>query len=774
MHTRRRAYCTLGVLMTALILLADSFLNANLAVAKTSAPASPLAETSLPRATDTTDSTDTTEPLTATITALSSTVLSEKDSLTVSVDIANSSTTTATITAATLASSQDFFANDSELFAWFSGVIQASIPEKATLQQSLPLAVAPGAHATLTLSLKSDDRQWYTSAENWGARGVEVQVTANVNDAERSTSARTVLVAASTNTQLTRFPAAVAVVCTPSTNQLSSTPGPLEALLPLDQRHSSSGASLDTSTLALPSQPAWQTWDFTGVNFFWDSLGTASIARALSSDPLTATPATSQTAATADAGTVSTPAPAAAETSGTDTPSAVTPPEFARATAYSLTPYDADLAALAHANAADVGQSLSALAQQSAATSATDTDHSTAVHAAADFLPLTGSADADTLAFARTYHFGTPIVSADELEWDQSFYFPDARGIIHNADTSYPAIIANPTVSSVLSGTLPDPNSDEKIHLSVLNSDAVAVASSAIFYRQAPSHERSLVALTSVSCTDTSQSEETNERAKRIASLLSVPWLAPQSLSQLPTRSEPSEWTAAAGRTTNSGELTSSDIQHLTSFLRDAEALTHALPSHIDFAGGIATSAYQLLSTSWRSDPAARSQYAVTLNISAFLAQHVQIESSAHVNLIAEQTHIPIRVHSNLTVPLSVMSTLDIPDMRLSEATHAATSLKPDNTSTIQIPVQARGSGLMTVTAQLTYTDGQVFARSEPMNIRLHASWESTGTAIIGGCVLVIFVIGIINAARKGRRSQPVSDATFTEGLAAARYKPTE
>lgn len=813
-----------------------------------------------------------TEPLAVSITDLSSTVLTDRDPLTLQVKVTNNSTATAQITDVSLASSPDIFANDSELFSWFSGSVEYSIRETATLRQRLPLSVDPDTDATLTLSLAARDRHWDTSADIWGARGLEVQVestlaataqdgqpgeaaqTEETENAENTTQAtqteqqtlsvRTVVVAASTNTQLPKFPVSAAVVCAPSVNQLAALPGPLEALLPSDQRQSNSGAPLDAAAIELPSQETWKMWDRTGVNLFWDPVGTASAAHSVSHNPLAAQPNAAQGAPSATGSSGGSPA----GNTQTSVSMSVTSPTFKRATEYLLPPYDADLAALAHAKAAELGASLSGELERTAESGKSAGDHAgnsaregadsarknsnepadentissptsqtTADFSVAEFVPLTGNLDAATLAFSRAHHFGIPVISAEELDWEQSFYFPDARGVIdgvsdtNNSDSteatdgaagansadaidaaagadgtvsaentdataastdgvaaSYPAIIANPTVSSALSGILLAPGGAETIQLSPLNSEAVAVASSAIFYRQAPSHERSLVTLTRTSCTGDSDSAHARESAEHIAALLSVPWLSAQPLSQLPTRSDPSEWSVSPEQKVNPGELSASEIQHLTVFVRDAEALADILPADVDVTGGVTSGAYQLLATSWRDNSPARSRYAAALDIPAFLAKNVQIESSKRLNLIAEQTQIPIRVHSNVTVPIAVTPTLNIPDARLAQGARTTVSLKPDNTSTLQIPVQARGGGLITVTAQLTYDSDRALATSEPMNIWLHATWENTGTAIVGGIALLLFVIGIIHSARRGRRSQPVSNATFTKGLASA------
>ncbi|MCI5826545.1 MAG: DUF6049 family protein [Arcanobacterium sp.] len=790
-HIRHRWAVLFGVLICAITLIAQPIGGIQPAFAAPHTASAPKITTAALHATGapahTTAQKLSTEPLAVTITSLSSLLLSAQTPLTVRVDIANNSAATAQITRATLASSPQVFANDSELYSWFSRSSHETFPETATVDQQLPLTLAAGEHATISFALKASDRQWHTSSYEWGARGLEVQIAGNSAGTAQTATARTVVVATSTNSSLPRFPAAVAVICTPSVAQLSELPGPLESLLPLAQRRANSGARLSTDSAPLPTPSTWQPWDHSGVNLFWDPMGSEALARSLSSSPLT--PSAPETHSSTSEHTSSSPdngknpSPSAVS----DAAPAVVPPQFQRAKEYLLPPFDADISALAHANAGQLGKLLFGLTP-----TATGTDTPAGAAAtnpaplrtnaispranaprsasqAAAFVPLSGAVDTTTLAFLKAHSAGTPIVSARSLGWEQSFYFPDAQGVIHSGNTDYPALVANPTVSAALSGTLLAPTSTEnQIPLSALNAEAVAVASSAIFYRQAPSQERSLVAMVQVPCLDPTDPTAHSQFARWISTLLSAPWLSPTDLSRLPAREQRSEWTASRDPHRNSGELSTSGVQQISTFFNDSRELEKAFPVGTDFSETAALAAYQLLATNWRSNPAARARFAATLDIPAFLAKNVHIESSASLNLIAEQAQIPIRVHSNLNVPIAVTPTLDIPDARLAEGNHTAISLKPDNTSTVQIPVEARGSGLITVTAQLTYTGTHMLATSRPMNIWLHASWESIGTAILGGIVLLIFVIGIIHSARKGRRSKPISNTTFTEGLASA------
>ena len=63
---------------------------------------------------------------------------------------------------------------------------------------------------------------------------------------------------------------------------------------------------------------------------------------------------------------------------------------------------------------------------------------------------------------------------------------------------------------------------------------------------------------------------------------------------------------------------------------------------------------------------------------------------------------------------------------------------------------------------QIRSADGTVVAAPAEMNVRVRAGWETVGTAIIGGLLVLLLVGGIVRTVRRGRsahRMEPIRPA---------------
>lgn len=124
------------------------------------------------------------------------------------------------------------------------------------------------------------------------------------------------------------------------------------------------------------------------------------------------------------------------------------------------------------------------------------------------------------------------------------------------------------------------------------------------------------------------------------------------------------------------------------------------------------------------------------------------------VNLINESGAIPITVRNDLPQPATVTVALLSRESRLSVDDVRETTVEPGGTSDVQIPVRAIGSGDVRVTVQIRAADGTVVAAPSEMTVRVRAGWETVGTAIIGGLLVVLLVGGIVRTVRRGRSSR--------------------
>ena len=116
-------------------------------------------------------------------------------------------------------------------------------------------------------------------------------------------------------------------------------------------------------------------------------------------------------------------------------------------------------------------------------------------------------------------------------------------------------------------------------------------------------------------------------------------------------------------------------------------------------------------------------------------------------------------------MPINLLPDLNIPDGRLVSSINNSVTIHSSGSTTLKIPIKVRGSGTMVVRAGLALASGENVTDTVALTMRLHASWETTSTAIAGIAIFLVLLIGILRSIRAGRRSRPISNEEFTEGL---------
>lgn len=664
----------------------------------------------------------------------SSAVVAPSETLTVHASISNNSSDTFSLTSAALNMSRTTLSTHSELYRWLNSET-ASRP-LAHPDEDIPVTLQPYSHTVLTFSVSAEERAWKTGQYSWGAHGIEIEIKTSQaeksnreNNQEISTFTQRSVVVAASSEEIDRFPVSVATICTASQRDLKNITNPLDVLLkqpktrtaspddphkekflsttpkspekstPQSSETSSERSSVKSSTSIATA--AFSTWDHKGISLLLD--------------PTSASIALKPT----------------------------------QASVYSLPAYNPDLSALAHSGDSTL---ISAINEQTAQALKTQPHVDTEI-----FTAFPNGIDAVTLNYIAQHSLSTPIVMSSGLTSDERFYFPDASGTITDGTTRQSAIVANRLISMALQGTLPSPNFDSSLPLSTEIASATALAVSAILYNQAPSFNRSLVALISATCSET-------ELPAEASALLSAPWLMPTPLAQLPTPHENVVWNTPESAV-SAEEIQPSQIESVQTFVTKSSALASALPSNPDFANTSRTAALRTLDQSWNTTPDERSAFIESLDIEKFLHKHIHLQAASHMNIIAEETNIPVRAKSDLTVPINLLPVLNIPDGRLVSSIKDSAIIHPSGFTILTIPIKVRGSGTMVVTASLSLASGENVTNTVALTMRLHASWETTSTAIAGIVIFLILIIGILRSIRAGRRSRPISNEEFIEGL---------
>ncbi|MGJ9713278.1 DUF6049 family protein [Actinotignum sp. GS-2025d] len=304
--------------------------------------------------------------------------------------------------------------------------------------------------------------------------------------------------------------------------------------------------------------------------------------------------------------------------------------------------------------------------------------------------------------------------------------------------------------------------------LSAIDARQTALALSAATYRELPAAPRAQVVL--VDRPESGALARAGALPDRdigaaLGALTSAPWLAPTAAgdlldapaagcAQLPEeRALPGEISAAM--------LARGDA-HVTTISTTA-ALT---PAPASITGPVTHHAAQLAGVVLRDHHAQREELSAQLTqLAEEMAGAVTVQPSSTINIISENADLPVHVHNSLPVPVGAVVELRAEDFRIVPSDPVAATIPPATSVTVAVPVQASGSGNVTVTAAVTDPVGTAIGAVQDINVRVRAGWETTGTYIIGALLGVLLLGGIARSLRSGRRSGGVDPEKHLHNL---------
>lgn len=179
-------------------------------------------------------------------------------------------------------------------------------------------------------------------------------------------------------------------------------------------------------------------------------------------------------------------------------------------------------------------------------------------------------------------------------------------------------------------------------------------------------------------------------------------------------------------------------------------------------------------STSWLDDPAGwKTAAASFLSASKKLTGAVSIASSSTIQLLSAHGSLPVTVTNKLDQQVTVYITVQphSPVLRV-DNTLVELIVEPQSSRKAQIPVQSLSNGEVRLTVSLTDRLGHAVGQTAPVELNVHAGWETAGTVIFGALVVLIFGAGIYRTIRKRRRTAP-DDADSTGGAGSTSPDPT-
>lgn len=337
------------------------------------------------------------------------------------------------------------------------------------------------------------------------------------------------------------------------------------------------------------------------------------------------------------------------------------------------------------------------------------------------------------------------VPAVEEPNWT-----PSAHALLDDVGTE--AVLVDDELSALLAG---------ESELSELDRRQTLLALTAVHYRERPNDHRPLVL-------SLPRGDDLAVTVSDVNAMLDVlddtSWLAGVTLSdieELPFDPFARE-DLSSGRSDTSA-LTPALIDSLTT-AGDAIVAIGDLTSHPLLFEDAATTTYRIAgSWSWTAGPGELSNRVGSVQaLSGSLTSALKVQSSSTINLISQASEFPVHITSTLPLPIEVEVDVVSEDRRL-QFEVVTTTLQPNTTTTIGIPVKAVGSGNVRTQVDIVGPDGSVLGTGAEIDIRVRADWENVGTAILAGLVLLVLIIGVIRSARRGTRTQPLSETDIQE-----------
>lgn len=353
---------------------------------------------------------------------------------------------------------------------------------------------------------------------------------------------------------------------------------------------------------------------------------------------------------------------------------------------------------------------------------------------------------------------------------------PSALGAVDTPSGRVPVLVADAWLGEILAGEVSDAVGAGTS--AALAQRQLLLAQTAVIAREDRSERTVLAALDRETAAGLT-AERTQGLAAATEALLEAPWITSGSLTAaLQAAADGASSAASAGATTapeadSTAAAADSDVRLVTlpdlttvdtsAYLTLASGIEHtrsdlnSLASGLDPADGLDPArswTWAATASAWRTsgttgEDALAASRAVIDDLTAQVSVSVP---ESQVNLLAEESAVPVVVTNDLPVTLTARIVVDPQEQSLRAPEEPEVTLGPGETTTVRVPVVAIANGTTPVDVSLYTPDGLSLGQAETFDMRVRAEWESVGIGIVAAVFGVLLVIGIVRAARRGRR----------------------
>ncbi|HLS04530.1 MAG TPA: DUF6049 family protein [Actinomycetales bacterium] len=160
-----------------------------------------------------------------------------------------------------------------------------------------------------------------------------------------------------------------------------------------------------------------------------------------------------------------------------------------------------------------------------------------------------------------------------------------------------------------------------------------------------------------------------------------------------------------------------------------------------------------IVANGWRRSPQERNDLVAQIVEQATrLNDSIDVIPAGAVNLITDAGEIPVLIENRFDQDVSITVRLHSDSSFLKTDQPVLTELPAQSETSVLVPAEAIGNRDVDVTVRLETATGKQIGSDQAITVRVRAGWEDAGTRIVGGALIVLFIIGIIRTVRRGRK----------------------
>lgn len=239
----------------------------------------------------------------------------------------------------------------------------------------------------------------------------------------------------------------------------------------------------------------------------------------------------------------------------------------------------------------------------------------------------------------------------------------------------------------------------------------------------------------------------------QLDALESAPWVTTAPLSALAQTTPTAERGTLPDRSVDPTEVAATQLARVSATLERRTSLATIVPKPEALLGDLEAERLAPTALAWRADPDGRTALVeASVARTEALAGAVTVPQSTDLNLIASSGELPLRVANALDQAVTVDVRLRPSDARLVARQTVEVQIPAGGEETVRIPVHGVQTADVAATVELLTPDGVLLDDSTTLTVKVRAEWESIGTAIIGGLLVLAFALGLVRTIRRGRR----------------------